>query len=63
MAGLEACASMTKTCAGGSFETAQIRGESRFQLGRNNFEFGLCQNAFKLAQYQRVRREDADSQF
>jgi hypothetical protein len=42
---------------------AQVRRKGGFQLLENNFELGLCQNAFELAQHQRMRREDANRQF
>jgi len=42
---------------------AQVRRKGGFQLLENNLELGLCQNAFELAQHQRMRREDANRQF
>ena len=42
------------------FEGAEIGSESGFELLGDDFEIGLGQNAFELAQHQRVRREQAD---
>jgi len=47
----------------GRLEIAHIRGERGFELLGGDFEISLGQNAFEFAQHQRVRREDADSQF
>ena len=44
----------------GRFERAKIGSERGFELLGDNFEIGLGQNAFELAQHQRVRREEAD---
>ena len=44
----------------GRFERAKIGSESGFELLADDFEIGLGQNAFELAQHQRVRREQAD---
>lgn len=44
----------------GRFEGTKIGSESGFKLFGDNFEIGLGQNAFELAQHQRVRREEAN---
>ena len=44
----------------GRFERAEIGGESGLELLGDDFEIGLGQNAFELAQHQGVRREEAD---
>jgi hypothetical protein len=44
----------------GRFEGAQIGSESGLELLGDNFEIGLGQNAFELAQHQGVRREEAN---
>jgi len=42
------------------FERAQVGCESGFKLFANDFEIGLGQKAFELAQHERVRREEAN---
>ena len=42
------------------FERAKIGGESGFELLGDDLEILLGQNAFELAQHQRMRREEAD---
>ncbi len=44
-------------------QVAQIRRQHGLQLLRHDLEWRLLQNSFKLAQHQRVRREDANGQF
>lgn len=44
-------------------EIAKVGSQRRFELLRDNLEGRLRENAFELAQHQRVRREDANGQF
>ena len=47
----------------GRLEIAHVGRESGFELLDDDFELSLRQNAFEFAQHQRVRRQDANSQF
>jgi len=44
------------------FERAKVGSQSGFELLGDDFEIGLGQNAFELAQHQRMRREEADGE-
>lgn len=47
----------------GRLEIAHVGRERGFELLGDDFELSLGQDAFELAQHQRVRRQDADRQF
>ena len=47
----------------GRLEIAHVGRERGFELFDGDLELGLRQNAFEFAQHERVRRQDADSQF
>ncbi len=47
----------------GRLEIAHVGCERGLELLDDDFELSLRQNAFELAQHQRVRRQDANSQF
>ena len=44
----------------GWFEIAKIRSQGRFEMLYGDLELRLGEQAFELAQHQRVRRQDAD---
>jgi len=43
------------------FEAAKIGSQGRFQLSGNDFEIGLSKNSLKLAEHQRMGRENANA--
>jgi len=45
------------------FENTEVRRKGGFKLLGNHLEWSFRENALKLAQHQRVRREDANRQF
>ena len=47
----------------GRLEIAHVGRERGFELFDDDFELSLRQDAFELAQHQRVRRQDANGQF
>jgi len=47
----------------GRFESTEVGSESGLELLGYDFEFGLRQKTFKLAQHERMRREEANRQF
>jgi len=46
----------------GRFEGAKVRSERGLELLGDDFEIGLGQNPFELAQHERVWREQADGE-